>query len=272
MPTYARSARLPSVKPTPSRLSFLQSADLLASQSVNLSRHSAGEFQLNDRAYEIPKYLHLGQSGGDEPLRIGLFAGIHGDEPEGSHALIQFLHLLEAQPDLAQGYCLSVYPVVNPTGFEDGTRHARHGRDLNREFWASSQPAEVRLLEREIRSSQFHGIITLHSDNTSDGLYGFVRGATLSRHLIEPALAAAESVLPRNSNLLIDGFAARHGVIRDCYDGVLSAPPEARPGPFEIILETPQSAPQYLQQQAFVLALGSILAEYRKLIAYAANL
>ena len=54
--------------------------------------------------------------------------------------------------------------------------------------------------------------------------------------------------------------------------GVLSAPSKARPRPFEIILESPQPAPQYLQELAFASSLRAVLEEYRKFIAYAANL
>jgi len=71
---------------------------------------------------------------------------------------------------------------------------------------------------------------------------------------------------------VIDGFSARNGIIRQGYQGVLSAPPKAQPRPFEIIFETPQAAPQYAQEQALLAALHTILAEHRKFIAYAANL
>jgi hypothetical protein len=71
---------------------------------------------------------------------------------------------------------------------------------------------------------------------------------------------------------VIDGYPARNGVIRDAYDGVLSAPPKVRPRPFEIILETPQTPPAYLKELSLVAALQSILTEYRKFIAYAPNL
>jgi hypothetical protein len=94
----------------------------------------------------------------------------------------------------------------------------------------------------------------------------------LTKHLIKPALAAAEKFLPRDERPAIDGFAARNGVIFDTYDGVLTAPPKVRPRPFEIILETPVAPPEYLKQCAFVAALQTILLEYNKFIAYAPNL
>jgi hypothetical protein len=244
----------------------------IAMHSPNLVANHDARFEVQGEAYELPRYLFVGPKGGDTPLRVGVFAGIHGDEPEGAYAVIQFLKLLEARPELATGYCLSFYPACNPTGLEDGTRHSRRGRDLNREFWKNSAEPEVRLLQAELVSRSFHGIIALHTDDSSDGFYAIVRGATLTKHLIEPALQAAEKFLPRDERPVIDGYPARNGVIRDAYDGVLSAPPKVRPRPFEIILETPQTPPAYLKELSLVAALQSILTEYRKFIAYAPNL
>lgn len=246
--------------------------DALAANSTNLVANYEARFEADGESYVLPRYLFVGPRGGDAPIRLGVFAGIHGDEPEGVHAVIQFIKLLEARPELAKGYYISFYPVCNPTGFEDGTRHSRSGKDLNRVFWQNASEPEVQLLEAELKSRSFQGIIALHTDDTSDGFYGFVRGATLTKHLIKPALEAAEKFLPRDERPVIDGFNARNGVIRDCYEGVLSAPPKIRPRPFELILETPSAPPEYLKQCAFVAALQTILLEYNKFIAYAPNL
>ncbi len=251
---------------------LLAPLDQIAVHSPNLVANYEAKFDAEGETYELPRYLFVGPKGGDTPIRVGIFAGVHGDEPEGSHALVQFIKLLEAKPELATGYYLSLYPVCNPTGFEDGTRFSRSGKDLNREFWKDSDQPEVRLLQAELISRSFQGIISLHTDDTSDGFYGFAHGATLTKHLIEPALQAAEKLLARNEGQIIDGFRARNGVITDKYDGILSAPPKVRPRPFEIILETPAAPPEYQKQAAFVAALQTILTEYRKFIAYAPNL
>ena len=244
----------------------------IAANSVNLVSNHDARFEVDDESYFLPRYLFVGPRGGDAPIRIGIFAAVHGDEPEGSHALVQFIKLLESKPELATGYYLSIYPICNPTGFEDSTRFSRRGKDLNREFWQNSAEPEVALLEAELQSRSFQGIISLHTDDTSDGFYGFVRGATLTQHLILPALAAAECYLPRDPRPVIDGFSARNGVIRDCYHGVLSAPPKSRPRPFEIILESPSGPPEFVKSCAFVASLQTILIEYQKLMAYAPNL
>ncbi|HVU26636.1 MAG TPA: succinylglutamate desuccinylase/aspartoacylase family protein [Verrucomicrobiae bacterium] len=251
---------------------LLAPLEKIVTHSPNLVANHEARFEIGGETYELPRYLFVGPKGGDTPIRVGIFAGIHGDEPEGVHALIQFIKLLEAKPELAAGYYLSLYPICNPTGFEDGTRFSRNGKDLNREFWRNSAEPEVRLLQAELVSRSFQGIISLHTDDTSRGFYGIVRGATLTKHLIEPALRAAEKLLPRDGRPVIDGFNARNGIIRDTFDGVLSPPPKVRPRPFEIVLETPATPPEYLKEAAFVAALQTILAEYQKFIAYAPNL
>lgn len=246
--------------------------DQIAATSPSLIVNHGATFSIEDETWELPRYVFIGPKGGDEPLRVGLFAGIHGDEPEGVHALVSFLRLLERVPDVATGYCLFIYPICNPTGFARRTRFSRSGKDLNREFWSGSAEPEIGILESELTNHSLQGIISLHTDSTSHGFYGFAQGAMLTRNLIEPALAAAEEYLPRNQDEQIDGFEARHGIIRGIYPGVLSAPPRVRPRPFEIILETPEAAPAYLKEAAFVAAMQTILTRYQEFISYAANL
>jgi hypothetical protein len=260
----------------PSRRSIaelLAPLDQVAANSPNIVISRDARFDAGGELYVLPRYLFIGPKSGDAPIRIGIFAAIHGDEAEGAYAAVQFLQFLELYADLAAGYCLSVYPVCNPTGFEDNTRHSRSGRDLNREFWRNSAEPEVGLLQADLIERSFHGIISLHVDDTSDGFYGIVGGAMLTKHLIEPALRSAEAFLPLDKRTQIDGFPARDSVVRETFPGVLGAPPpNLRRRPFEIILEAPKGHPVYLTECAYVAALQSILTEYRKFIAFAQNI
>jgi hypothetical protein len=244
----------------------------MSQRSPNLVADQDLTFESGSGTYFLPRYTFIGPRAGGNPIHIGVFAGLHGDEPEGTHALNHLLTLLEREVEVAKGYLISFFPICNPTGFEDGTRFSRRGMDLNREFWRLSEEPEVRLLESCLLTMGFHGIVALHTDDTSDGFYGYAPGATLAKYLLEPALAAAEDFLPRNRNQVIDGFRAENGVIRQIFPGVLSAPPRARPKPFEIVLETPKAAPAYLHDAAFVAAVRTILVRYRELISFAADL
>jgi murein peptide amidase A len=233
---------------------------------------SVGFWKVEDERYWIPRLIFQRHPAEDPAIKLAIFAGMHGDEPAGVQAIGDFVKALDGLPSMGRQYLIHVYPLCNPTGYEDGTRHSRSGKDLNREFWRGSLEPEVQLLEREILKERYDGFISLHSDDTSDGLYGFVRGHTLTQHLLEPALAAAEAALPVNRANMIDGFHAVEGIIHTHYDGILSAPPGTHPAPFEIILESPTHAPMHTQRAAFVLALGEIIRHYRRLIAYAADL
>ncbi len=244
----------------------------ISGRSSSLIACPPGRFELAGQTHDLPRYLFLGPAGGADPIRIGIFAGVHGDERASSFALLRFVQLLEENPPIARGYCLFLYPVCNPTGYEDNTRHNRNGKDLNREFWRNSRQPEIRLLESELAAHALNGIISLHTDDTSHGVYGYAHGAVITRHLLVPALAAAGEFLPVNKDGVIDGFRARDGIIRDSFEGVLRAPPATKPRPFEVILETPHQAPQYLQEAALAVALRAILDEYRQFIAYAQNL
>jgi hypothetical protein len=248
---------------------FLQ----VGTTAESLRADSAGFWHAGEERYWLPRVIFRGaQEQGEETLRLAIFAGLHGDEPAGVYALVDLLRALEADPFVGRAYRLYIYPLCNPTGYEDGTRNSRSGADLNREFWRGSLEPEVGLIESELLRHKFHGIISLHSDDTSDGLYGFVRGSTLTKHLLKPALEAAEAALPVNQAAIIDGFHAVEGIIHNSYDGILTAPPGTSPAPFEIILESPHHAPMELQREAFVLALIQILRHYRRMMSYAVDI
>ncbi len=224
-----------------------------------------------DEGIFIPKFLSKPLKKG-YGFKFGIFAGIHGDEEAGMLATNELIRWSSEKPEELGDFELHFYPICNPTGRNLGTRHNRSDLDLNREFWYGSIEPEVMYLESELRREQYDGIISLHSDDESDGCYGFVGGSLLSEHLLNPALEAASAHLPRNSQHLIDGFLASSGIIKEGYLGILSAPPDQAVKPLEIVFETPGLAPMHQQVAATVAAVKRILAEYRLLQSYAPNL
>ena len=195
--------------------------------------------------------------------RVGIFAGIHGDEESGVVAVIQLLRELQINPDISEFYELFVYPICNPWGFDAGRREGKSGKDLNRCFWRDREEPEVRLLEQELRAKQFDGIISLHTDDTSEGIYGYVNGNTLTRHLLEPALRVTSSIIPRDDRSEIDTHPANDSMIFGGYQGILGAPEEQHPQPFSIVFETPHHAPMGKQVEAHLSAIREILSLFR---------
>jgi hypothetical protein len=266
------TTELSSASPAVSLAELLGPLQKLAARNPQLASGIAGRFCCSTQHHAIPCFRFIGPTRGHDPIRLGLFAGVHGDEPAGCAALVQFLTALVAEPQRAAGYELFVYPVVNPAGYADRTRANRSGKDLNREFWQGSLEPEVRIVEDELRLHAFAGVITLHADDTCEGHYGYSHGRELDDALLRPALLAAERVLPRDRRAVIDGFSAREGVIADCFQGILAPPPDQKPQPFNLIFETPALAPFAHQVEANVAALDAILASYRGFISYAQDL
>ena len=241
---------------------LLAPLEAVAQSSPRFISSSLGQFENGGRTYSLPRFVYQGPKGGGDTIRIGILATIQGDEPEGALALSRFVDLLEKHPEIAKGYSLFFYPVCNPTGFEDNTSHSRNGKNLDQEFWKDSVEPEVRYLQSEIWMHAFDGIITLRSDGISEGFSGHAAGAIFSEHLLEPALREAEQFLPRG-----------HGrIIREGNYELAKSPSGLRRPPFEIVLQTPQSAPLHRQVEAFSAALRTILVEYRYLMAIAQNI
>ena len=248
---------------------LLEPLFVLAACKREVTAEVIGKFSKGKRNDQLARFYFAGPDAGHDPIRLGLFAGVHGDEPAGCAALVQFLTALSAEPQRAAGYELWVYPLVNPSGYGAGTRETSSGKDLNRGFWRDSSEPEVRLIEQELLKHRFDGIITVHADDTCEGLYGYSHGRTLDEMLLGPALIAAERVRPRDRRGVIDGFNAKDGVICDCFQGILSPSPEQNPRPFNLIFETPAQAPFTDQVAATVAALDTIIASYRGFISHA---
>jgi len=250
---------------------FLAGLSAEVATSDHLFYTPVGSFARKGGRYRLARYVFLGPGSDDDPIRLGIFAGIHGDEPQGSEALVRFLLRLNLEPERARGYQIFAYPICNPTGFEDDTHFSRSGADLNHEFWQGSRQPEVYYLERELGVTGFHGVISLHTED-SEGFYAHSRSEIIGKALVQPALAAASRFLPLTGRPVRSKCAAAEATGRACHEGVLVNHGDLPSRPFEIVLETPQSAPDEAQIDAAVVALESILAEYRPFLATQQNI
>jgi hypothetical protein len=91
------------------------------------------------------------------------------------------------------------------------------------------------------------------------------------RHVLEPALVEPDTSSPQLRKS-IDNFEANNGIIEQGYEGILSAPPDQKPRPFEIVFETPYRAPLDKQIEAHIVAVQTILDRFKVLISEAQNI
>jgi len=207
-------------------------------------------------------------------MKFGIFAGLHGDEQAGTLAVHELVRWAAEQPEELHDDELDFSTLLcDRTGRSLNTRHSQSGFDLNREFWVGSSEPEVQYLERELpRREVMKASSPCTRTTPPTAAMALSSGSLLSEYLLEPALADAHEVLPRNDAYVIDGFNASRGIIKEGYRGALSAPPEQRPHALEVVFETPALAPMDQQVKATVIAVKTMLVKYRELQAYAPNL
>ena len=241
----------------------------LATQSDYLVAGSAGEFAIGRQVFQVPRFIFLGPTGGGETIRLGIFAGFHGDEPEGTEALITFLKELEMEPQLARGYHVYIYPLCNPTGFVAHAHGNAAGEDLPRQFWSGSSQSEVYYLERELGVLRFQGVISLHSEKSAGNFTVNTNNIVLKPALVPPALRATQQYLPgRTANAEIEFPRSGSTPPSD----FLTATDELNPVPFELHIGIPTAAPKPSQTHGTLAALKSVLDTYRSLLAIRQNL
>ncbi len=59
---------------------FLEPWNRRVTRSASLVSKPLGPFERAGQLHVLPRYLFVGPRSGTAPLRIGIFAGIHGDE------------------------------------------------------------------------------------------------------------------------------------------------------------------------------------------------
>jgi murein peptide amidase A len=239
----------------------------LAAHSDYLVAGSAGEFAVGRQVVQVPRFIFMGPGGGGETIRLGLFAGFHGDEPEGTEALIAFLEELEMKPQLAKGYHIYVYPLCNPTGFIARAHDNAAGKDLTRQFWSGSSQSEIYYLEREMGVLGFQGVISLHLEKQGGNFTVNTSNIVLNPALVPLAIQAAQRYLPgRTLNTEIE-FSGNNAPA-----DFLTATDELSPVPFEFHIGIPTTAPKPSKIHGTLGALKSVLDTYRTLLAIRQNL
>ncbi len=237
---------------------------------------SIGSIPLGQTNIEMLRIRLASPSGSPEDkIQVAITAGMHGDEAEGIYAIYRWINEIYHRPGLLNFYTFYLYPMLNPYGFEYATRENANGVDLNREFQDAPREIESLILKKEFQTRRIDGLINLHADDDSEGLYGYANGPILSQSLVKPALLAASTIIPVNFNDIIDGHRAEGGIIKESVPGSLrplTQHSSAGHEPFDVTLETPNLVSLVSRATAHIIMLRTLIDEHRKFISQAANL
>jgi hypothetical protein len=98
---------------------------------------------------------------------VAIAAGVHGDEPAASWALLALVR----DGFLDSSFAYRIWPCTNPSGYELGTRANAEGFDVNRSFGRGGQTPEAKAIITANRDRKFALTIDMHEDYEAEGFY-----------------------------------------------------------------------------------------------------
>jgi hypothetical protein len=212
----------------------------------------------HSRLPEIPRYIFVGDQPGESEIRLGIFAGLRGEDHLGAKAIVEFIDDLVAMPALGSAFRIYAYPTVNPLSYTTGPRGKRTDRSLVQE--GCPQGKEAYLIEREIFVVQFHGIVVIHPTEETEGLQAAVYGANLHEALVSPILSSLRPLFPTTELPALDSSFS------------LTADAVLKQRPFELALCVPRSGWHGLYSIGLRIALHTVVEQYRSYLAQANNI
>ena len=126
-----------------------------------------------------PRLLLSARTRSECSERIFIGAGVHGDEPVTPWALLSLVN--QGLLDPRFGYRL--WPCMNPSGYELGTRQNIDGMDINRSYGQRLLSAEATAIVTICGQERYRLFMDLHEDFEADGVY-----------LYEPVVAEAGTI------------------------------------------------------------------------------
>ena len=106
----------------------------------------------NYRLPEIPRYIFVGDQPGESEIRLGIFAGLRGEDQAGARAIVEFIDDLVAIPSLGSAFRIYAYPTANPLSCTTGAPRKQTDRTVANEAGRKVKLPEAYLIEREIYS------------------------------------------------------------------------------------------------------------------------
>ncbi len=125
-------------------------------------------FTIIGTVHTYPIYQFTLKSTVVDPKNILITGGMHGDEPAGVEAVLQFLE--RDATKLQEQFSLTVIPCINPYGYIHNTRENRDGVDINRSF-ETNDVLEATIVQEAIENMQFLFTIDFHEDYEAKGFY-----------------------------------------------------------------------------------------------------
>ena len=155
-------------------------------------KHVNVPVELIGTAHHYPIHqIHL-TSSIETPRHVLITGGMHGDEPAGVEAVLQFLE--RDNTALLNKFSFLIIPCINPYGYVHDTRETRDDVDINRAF-ETEGVAEVAIVKKALGQTQFSLAIDFHEDYDATGFYLY-EGKRDEKYIGPKLATAAKAIGP----------------------------------------------------------------------------
>ncbi len=141
-------------------------ASALKSKYENMCIQSGMKFKVFGKDSKNNDIFYCYTNGNQDKPKIALLSGLHGNEPAGPHAILDYLLSGKTNDEIN----LFVMPLLNPHGFNRFIRKDGNNTDMNRQ-WNESSRKLIRRLKKLFLMKKFDMVISLHEDPSVDGFY-----------------------------------------------------------------------------------------------------
>lgn len=117
---------------------------------------------------DYPIYFYNIASQKPNPKHILITGGVHGDEPAGIEAVLEFL--ARDNTDLLKQFSFNIIPCINPYGYIHDKRENRDNTDINRSF-EKEDVLEAVIVKEAMQDKQYTLTIDFHEDYEANGFY-----------------------------------------------------------------------------------------------------
>jgi hypothetical protein len=203
---------------------------------------------------QISRYVFEGEQMRGTPIRIGVFAGLRGDDSVGPGAVASFLEDLVALPQLGDSLRIYAYPVVHAANFETATSSFQLSECIINQIGCKVLSSESYQIEREIFAIAFDGIITIRLADEIKNLKVSISDTLLHDVLVLPILSNLEPFLPTIEDCVCDSRR------------FLTVGTGLKRKPFELTFQVPSSGWSGLYSIGLRIALHTIVDCYRRYV------
>jgi len=194
-----------------------------------------------------------------------ILAGHHGDETFVIHVLLKWIQQIDKK--LLNTFNFNIIPVINPSGYETGTRLTAKNQDTNNaaSFVKNSSVKELAILFDNLPST-VDLMIDFHGDTDRKFSYAYERKIDTLPSLAGIALQEVDSILPYDKSKTIYRSKVEKGVITTPKnDEGIEAVMETMGTESTITIELPGKFDSQRRTEGGIAILNSIFYHYKEI-------